>query len=158
MTDTSLKHAGVGRRLAALFYDFLLILGILLSTIIIVPLIMTLAGSQGSVTEGQTVHEITPLLAPVYFQLYSLLVIAVFNCWFWCKSGQTLGMQSWRLKLVTQQGETVSLRQGLLRLLAASLSLLCLGAGYWWIWLDKEGLSWHDRLSGTRVIVLPKKK
>ncbi|MET0378345.1 MAG: hypothetical protein ABW049_05060 [Spongiibacteraceae bacterium] len=30
------------------------------------------------------------------------------------------------------------------------------GLGYWWIWLDPQQRSWHDRASNTRVVVLPK--
>ena len=40
----------------------------------------------------------------------------------------------------------------------ACVSLAALGLGYFWIWIDRERLAWHDRWSGTRVVVLPKKK
>ena len=30
--------------------------------------------------------------------------------------------------------------------------LAALGAGYWWMLVDAQGRSWHDRLSGTRVM------
>jgi uncharacterized RDD family membrane protein YckC len=29
---------------------------------------------------------------------------------------------------------------------------------YLWIWIDRDGLAWHDRLTHTRVVVLPKRK
>ena len=35
---------------------------------------------------------------------------------------------------------------------ALSLSLLAGGLGFWWAWLDRNGLAWHDRVSGTRMI------
>jgi len=43
-------------------------------------------------------------------------------------------------------------------LAAACVSIAALGFGYWWIWVDRERLAWHDRWSGTTVVVLPKKK
>jgi len=49
-------------------------------------------------------------------------------------------------------------RDALLRLAAACVSIAALGFGYWWIWVDRERLAWHDRWSGTTVVVLPKKK
>ena len=156
MTEQASHSAGIGRRLAAMFYDFLLLIGVMLSTAIILPLFLTLTGSQGAIEEGQTVNELEPLVDPVYFQLYAVFVITAFYCWFWTKNGQTLGMQSWRLKLVNMSGEPITLEQALKRLIGASVSILCAGCGYWWILIDKDQLSWHDRWSNTRLVVLPK--
>jgi hypothetical protein len=30
--------------------------------------------------------------------------------------------------------------------------LLLAGAGFWWAWMDRERLTWHDRVSGTRML------
>jgi uncharacterized RDD family membrane protein YckC len=79
---------------------------------------------------------------------------AVFFGWFWTHGGQTLGMRAWRLKLLDSSGNPVTWRQSLIRYGAAWLSLLALGLGYIWVWIDPQGLSWHDRLSGTRLVVL----
>jgi len=38
----------------------------------------------------------------------------------------------------------------------ATLSLLLGGLGFWWAWLDRQRLTWHDRASGTRVVRMPK--
>jgi uncharacterized RDD family membrane protein YckC len=38
------------------------------------------------------------------------------------------------------------------------VSLAALGLGYFWIWIDRERLAWHDRWSGTRVVVVPKRQ
>jgi len=42
------------------------------------------------------------------------------------------------------------------RLAWAVVSWLPLGLGYLWILVDPQRRAWHDRLSGTRVVVLPK--
>jgi uncharacterized RDD family membrane protein YckC len=72
----------------------------------------------------------------------------------WTRRGQTLGMQSWRLKLLREDGALPTWRDALLRLSAAVLSWLAFGLGFLWILVDAEGRSWHDRLSRTRVVEL----
>ena len=74
--------------------------------------------------------------------------------------GQTLGMQAWRIRLrsIDEAQTTISLRQALLRCAGALVSLLPLGAGYWWCLVDRHGRYWHDYLSGTELELLPKEK
>ena len=36
------------------------------------------------------------------------------------------------------------------------VSLLAAGLGFWWAWIDRDRLAWHDRASGTRVVRLPR--
>ena len=38
------------------------------------------------------------------------------------------------------------------RYLVGNASLLLGGLGFWWAWLDRDGLTWHDRASGTRMV------
>lgn len=146
--------AGVIRRLAAMVYDSLLVFGVLFTATI--PTVFF--HQQKPVTNNEVIHELAPAISGVLFQLYLVAVVVVFFCWFWKRNGQTLGMQAWRLKLVTRDGTDLQLRHCLVRLLAAPLSLLCGGLGYWWAWIDRDGLTWHDRLSNTQVVLLPKKK
>jgi uncharacterized RDD family membrane protein YckC len=40
------------------------------------------------------------------------------------------------------------------RYAVASLSLLLGGLGFWWAWIDRDRLAWHDRASGTRLVRL----
>ncbi|HET8710091.1 MAG TPA: RDD family protein, partial [Spongiibacteraceae bacterium] len=70
----------------------------------------------------------------------------------------TLGMQAWRLRVDAVQGGRPTWRQCLVRAAIGFVSLLSGGLGYWWIWIDKRRVSWHDRASNTRVVVLPKQK
>jgi uncharacterized RDD family membrane protein YckC len=42
------------------------------------------------------------------------------------------------------------------RLASALLSLLPLGLGFFWILVDRDRRAWHDRLSRTRIVVVPK--
>lgn len=149
-----LPVAGVVKRLAAMVYDTLLLFGVLFTATI--PAVFI--GDTRAVDEDEVIHEVSAPASGLLFQAYLLLIVVIFFCWFWKKNGQTLGMQAWRLRLESRDGQPLTLMQCLRRLLAAVLSLGCLGCGYWWAWLDRDGLTWHDRLSGTRVVVVPKQQ
>jgi uncharacterized RDD family membrane protein YckC len=85
--------------------------------------------------------------------LQGLLWISIggYFIWYWTHGGQTLAMQTWRIKLMDYHGGQVTLRQALLRYVAATAGLLFFGAGLVWALLDREGLFLHDRLVGTRL-------
>ncbi len=68
----------------------------------------------------------------LWFTIYLWLTLYTYYAWFWQKSGQTLGMRVWKIRLVSESGENPSWAVCYLRLLCALLSLLCLGLGYWW--------------------------
>lgn len=150
-----LEQAGPISRLAALGYDSFLIFGLL-----VVPLFI-LTGlrerSAGLLTDG-VVHDLPPIASRPVLLLYMICMVAGFYYYFWRRNGQTLGMQAWRLRLDSHDGGRASPKQCLIRMAVGFVSLLCGGLGYWWIWLDRDGLAWHDRASGTRVVVLPKRK
>jgi uncharacterized RDD family membrane protein YckC len=42
--------------------------------------------------------------------------------------------------------------------MAALLSISCGGLGYLWALVDKERLTWHDRISGTRVVLISREE
>lgn len=90
------------------------------------------------------------------YRVALILMAYTFYVGFWSWHGRTLGMQSWRLQIETQDGQKPDLARASLRFLAAILSLIPLGLGFWWQLLDRDGLTWHDRLSGTRLRFYPK--
>lgn len=154
-TATELSTAGAFRRLAALVYDAFLLFGLLVTPLFVITAIMS---PKQTLPQGAVTHDL-PLIAPrsVLF-IYTVIVIAGFYIYFWRKSGQTLAMQAWRIRVDSNTGGRPTWRQCFVRATVGLVSLLCGGLGYWWIWIDKEGASWHDRASNTRVVVLPKKK
>jgi len=139
-------RAGLLRRLAAMLYDGLLLLAVLMvATALFLPL-----------TGGEAIDPRTnPLLEFVYRAVLVLLVVGFFGL-FWTRRGQTLGMASWRLRVEREDGNLLGWGDTLRRLGWSLLSLLPLGLGYLWIVFDPLRRAWHDRLSGTRVVVLPK--
>jgi uncharacterized RDD family membrane protein YckC len=50
-------------------------------------------------------------------------------------------------------GARLRWRDAAARLLAAVLSWLPAGMGYLWLLVDRDRLTWHDRLSRTRVVM-----
>lgn len=154
MSDVVPLRPGVLRRLAAQGYDGFLLFALLYLATGIYQGVASAWRSQSSdpIINEQVVNELPIVASGPLFQLYLLSVIVLFFLYFWCRIGQTLGMQAWKLKLVDESGGLVKPGRALLRLATATLSWAALGMGYWWIWIDREGLAWHDRLSRTRLI------
>jgi uncharacterized RDD family membrane protein YckC len=132
-----MPNASLARRLAAILYDSLLILALLfLATL---PFVAMRDGEP--VDPGYLPH-----------QLVLLGVTWLFLAGFWSSSGRTLGMQAWRLRVEDDNGNAPDLAAATVRFFAAILSWLPLGLGFLWQLWDKDKLTWHDRLSGTRLV------
>lgn len=164
--------AGLLRRLAAMFYDLLLIFALLAAlTFALLPLTggaAILTSTQGWL--GRLYHGLQLLLALGYFGI----------CW--TRGGQTLGMRAWLIRLETADGRQPNWADSLVRFtIGATLMLLAvLGAWYlrspgWslgdlaaamlllpaianlaWIALDAEGRSLQDLAAATRVVRVPR--
>lgn len=80
------------------------------------------------------------------------LVTAAYCVASWRYGGQTLGMRPWRLRVVAADGGALTWQALLLRYAVGNLSLLLGGLGFWWALWDRDGLTWHDRASGTRML------
>lgn len=138
------QNAGLLRRFGAILYDALLVIALLILASI--PFV--------AVRGGQIVEPDDNL----FYQLCMLLVIYLFFVGFWARKGRTLGMQSWGMQLETDGGQKVNVTTASLRFVAAIVSWLPLGLGFAWQLWDRDGLSWHDRLSRTRLVYYPKIK
>lgn len=130
------RGAGLLRRLAALVYD-----SVLLSAVLFAATACVLPFNGGEALEPRQ------WLYPAYL----LSVSAFFFGWFWTHGGQTLGMKAWGLRVCTHDGQPLGWRQAGARILASCVTFGTLGLGYLWVLVDPKQLTWHDRLSGTRV-------
>lgn len=84
-----------------------------------------------------------------------LFSIGYFFCYFWHKSGQTLGMKTWRIKIVNDDDlNCPSYTRCIVRFLCAPFSLCLLGAGYWLMYTNAERQTLHDKISRTRTLLL----
>jgi len=145
-------RALVGWRLLALLYDALPVLALWM--------LVSAAFTAGYTFLGH--HDPRENIAP-FSLLWWLLWLA---CWLvagayatasWRRGGQTLGMRPWRLRMVGADGGAPAWRALAVRYAVGTLSLLAAGLGFWWAWLDRDRLAWHDRASGTRLQRLPKR-
>ena len=136
------ERAPLGRRLGSLIYEVLVILalGIFL---FVLPL---------ALFAGLTQHSPGP--GPLWFYLFSLF--GIYFVWCWSRAGQTLAMKTWRLRVVdTVSGRPLRPLQALVRygmgwiFWPTGLSLL-------WSFIDPDKQFLHDRIAGSRIILLPK--
>lgn len=137
-----MRNTGLLRRLAAMLYDALLVGALLFMATI--PFIAARGGEPVETSENRL------------YQLVLVIVIYAFFVGFWTWRGRTLGMQSWRLQLQTPEGTLPSFGAASLRFFAALLSWLPAGLGFLWQLWDPEKLTWHDRISKTRIVYYPK--
>lgn len=100
-------------------------------------------------------HQQQPLapLSPLQLGLWLLcwLLTGAYAIVSWRRGGQTLGMRPWRLRVRAADGRAPTWRAALVRYLVGTVSLLLGGLGFWWAWIDRDRLTWHDRASGTRM-------
>jgi len=147
----ALPSAGLFRRLAALLYDGFLVVAIWMLVGFILQLIV---GTESNRLEDGVVQT-DPLLDWILFAAM-LSSVTAFYLWFWCRSGQTLGMLAWRLRVQDYQGQLLTPGRAILRLALAWPAFFLFGLGYLWLYIDKDRDTAHDRLSKTRMVVLPK--
>lgn len=138
--------AGLLRRLGALLYDTLLLAALwMLTTAFFLPF-----------TGGEALSEArSPLLERIY-QAALLAVLVGFYGISWTSRGQTLGMAAWRLRVERKDGRLLTWPDVLRRLAAALLSWAAFGMGWLNALVDPQRRTWHDRLTHTRVVVLPR--
>lgn len=124
------------RHLMVIIYDSLL----LMSVLILAGLIAL------ALNDGQTIGQDNP-----FFLIYLIGVSFIFYGWFWTHGGQTLGMRSWKVFLITSDRTEMTWRRAFIRCAITLISWLPLGVGFWWQYLAKDRLSWADKMSGTQL-------
>ena len=135
---------GFGRRVAALVYDLLLL----------AALLMIYTGGALFFTHGAAV---VPATAGAWVYAYRAGLIGVIGGYYlinWLRSGQTLGMRAWRLRVVSDAGRPLALKAAVLRAVFGALAWMPAALGVLWLYVDPDHLALHDRWSRTRVIRL----
>jgi uncharacterized RDD family membrane protein YckC len=88
--------------------------------------------------------------------LHAVVVAAVFAFGYGAASalrgGQTLGRRVTNTVLVRKSGKPMSLFIVGVRFTAAALSFALLGAGFWWVLVDRHHRTWHDLVAGTITV------
>jgi uncharacterized RDD family membrane protein YckC len=102
------------RRLISMLYESLILVAVLFTTGFIFHLVF---------------RDINSLFFRPAFQLYLLIVAGIYFIWFWTHGGQTLPMQTWKLRVVSADGGRVYLKQAVARYLFAVIGILFFGFG-----------------------------
>lgn len=139
------KRPGFLRRLAAMVYDLVLLFGVLMLAVLVV--IVPYGAVVGEFPHQELWHRFA-------LQLYLMAVIGLYFVFFWVRGGQTLGMRSWRLRLLNDDGSPLHPRAAVLRLVWAVLTIVPLGVGFFWMLFDRDGLTLYDRFSRTRPVMV----
>lgn len=164
-------------RVVAIVYDGMLILALLF----LVGTVLTVIGTLLTMQTGTQSEEAQSL--PTWYQNFIMtpsfvLTLVGFYGLFWRRGGQTLGMQTWRLKTVNSTGHLLTWSQSFKRIFAACLiPLLCgiigsvidgsravLLASIFLGWIfnyvfclfNRRGLAVQDVLSNTITLKMPK--
>ena len=160
-------QASLGRRLASLLYEALLLVAMaLVAGFLFLPLVSPV---------GVMRHDaltIAPLFART--MMFCALVAggAAYCTWCWSGGRRTLPQKTWRLRIVDAAGRALAPRTALLRYgawwigpaAAAGAAAVMHPAGYGrhaalflalnyaWAFVDRDGRFLHDRIAGTRIV------
>ncbi len=128
---------GFWRRVVSMIYEFLLLLAVLFIASFIFHLIF------------RDTHAV--YFRPL-FQFYLLVIMGIYFTWFWTHGGQTLAMQTWKMRVVTVNGNHLGKRQAITRYLFAVTGITFFGFSIFWALFDRDHQFLHDRLAGTRIV------
>lgn len=142
------------RRLAAMVYDSLLLMAVsILYGAIATGINIAIKGVPA------TGERVTWGAFGIVVFIGWIFTLGFFFCYFWKKSGQTLGMKTWRIKMYNASNmQLPDYSQCIIRCCCAPFSLLLFGVGYWLMYLNPDRQTLHDKLSKTRILLLAKEK
>lgn len=160
-TGTPLVLAPLKRRLACMLYEMLLLIGVLALGFMVPYLVL-----------GGIFHVTPPGWLAV---LHSFVLIGAYFVWYWTGSGQTLAMQTWKIRVVKADGTPLSRTLAVKRYCLSWLwlipavvvdyflqtknsshlmTLFLFGLFFWPVLalFDRDKQFLHDRLVGTRLV------
>jgi uncharacterized RDD family membrane protein YckC len=164
--QTKFSTPSLGRRMASFVYEGLLLFGI--------SLIPGALGALFVALTGQPAGQQHPLQSDTALRAITMLIYAIYFSWFWSKRGQTLPMQTWHIRVITNQGAALSQSRALARFVASwawfAPSSALIALNHWSRWQSLAAMTvgivayallallhpqrqfWHDALCGTRLI------
>jgi uncharacterized RDD family membrane protein YckC len=132
---------GMLRRLASMLYESIL----LFAVAFIGTWVFQFAAGTLRI-EGWRMHLL---------QIFLLALFAAYFLWCWLRSGQTLAMKTWRIRLVAKDSHArLAPKAALLRFICA-LVLVPTTIGIFWAMVDRDRQFLHDRLAGSLLIPVP---
>jgi uncharacterized RDD family membrane protein YckC len=161
--EAAVSMPSVRRRLISMVYELLLGFAVLFLPFLVFE--MAVGASHAAAAEHGR-------------QALAFLVLGAYFIHQWSRNGQTLAMQTWRLRVTLPGGAPVPLTRAALRHLLAwmwvlpaaiasrafglehwhALGAIAIGIAGWSLtaFLDRDRQFLHDRIAGTRLVQLPK--
>ena len=109
-----MEEASFLKRIFSLFYDSIIVIGLILTFSLL--LVVMNGGAQET---SSTINFLQLLII--------ILTGPLFYCYFWTRNnGQTLGMQAWKIKVLKNDNQNLSLNDSFKRCLLSFFLLVCL--------------------------------
>ena len=132
-----MRYISIWRRFASILYDSLLVIAVLI--------IMSIPFFSFDLQENN--------LLKVIIQIYYYLITQYFFVWFWVHNEGTLGMKTWKIKIICNNNR-LSYKQAIIRFNVAIISLLFFGLGFIISLFRKDKKCFHDIISKTALVKL----
>ena len=133
-----MNYISIWRRLASILYDFLLVVAVLI--------IMSIPFFSFDLQENN--------LLKVTIHIYYYLITQYFFVWFWVHNQGTLGMKTWKIKIICDNNNRLTYKQAIIRFNVAIISLLFFGLGFIISLFRKDKKCFHDIISKTALVKL----
>jgi uncharacterized RDD family membrane protein YckC len=134
-TKPASPYPSLMRRLFSMLYEALVLFGVLFVAVLIFMLVH---------------HNPSAPEARPFFQVYIFFVLLWYFTWFWTHGGQTVAMRAWRFRVERTDGKPLRFPQACLRFILGWLSLISIV----WALFDRDKQFLHDRLAGTRLVMV----
>ena len=132
-----MSYISIWRRFASILYDSLLVIAVLI--------IMSIPFFSFDLQENN--------LLKVIIQIYYYLITQYFFVWFWVHNEGTLGMKTWKIKIICNNNR-LSYKQAIIRFNVAIISLLFFGLGFIISLFRKDKKCFHDIITKTALVKL----
>ncbi|QBI00535.1 RDD family protein [Pseudoduganella albidiflava] len=161
--NAAVSMPSIRRRLVSMVYELLLAFAALFLPFLVFEFAVD-ASHAAAVEHGR--------------QALAFFVLGAYFIHQWSRNGQTLAMQTWRLRVTQADGTALPPRRAALRYLLAwmwvlpalvaswafglehwhALGAIAIGIALWSLtaFLDRDRQFLHDRIAGTRLVQLPK--
>ena len=125
------------RRIAAIFYDSILLTGILFAA---TAFLLTFNNGE-AFQPGNLIYSAA-----------LILISGIFFTWFWTHGGQTLGMRAWKIRLEKADGTPCDAKAAISHWIVGMILGSLMGLGWWFALIDRKGRALQDVICRTRVL------
>ena len=133
-----MEYISIWRRIGSLIYDTVLITALVI--IMYMPL-LSFNIEQSSILK-------------IVSQIYIYFIIQYFFVWFWVNGDGTLGMKSWKIKIVDDKGSKVSYKRAIIRFNISIIYFIIIGYSVL-IYFKNSEVSYFLLTFSVLLILLP---